>query len=80
MADPKKVGNYLAFGGTALANAAPAVGAVSPPAGVAVAILGALAGLAGDVLQGSSAPVPHASDPQPLLDAMIAHWQQKVRK
>ena len=72
--DPYVVGGYLSRGGSALASVAPYLVAVSGPAGAAISILGALAGIAGDVMQGSRAPVTRAEDPGPLLDAMRAHW------
>jgi len=75
--DPR-VATYLSRGGSALASLSPVVTAVSGPAGVAVAIVGALAGLAGDAMAGGGAPVTRAEDPGPLLDAMKARWAARA--
>lgn len=75
--DPRTVGSYLSKGGSALSSVAPYLVAVSGPAGAAVGILGALAGIAGDVLQGQRVTATRAEDPGPLLDAMHAHWAAK---
>ncbi len=74
MATPDEVSSVLArisAGATSAATLAPG------PWGIALAITGAAAGIAADVVRAQQGPVARASDPDALLDAMAKHWQAK---